>query len=74
MSNGNSLSRKGRHMATSTPARKKSAEEKLLESVGELIDSTAETMTAEEFRLAAKRSHEILDRALARPKQRRETA
>ncbi len=68
------MTRKGPGMSTENPAPAKSAEEKLLESVGELIDSAAKTMTAEEFRLAAKRSNEILDRALARPKQRRETA
>lgn len=68
------MTKNGPGMPTKNPARVKSAEEKLLESVGELIDSAAETMTAEEFRLAAKRSNEILDRALARPKQRRETA
>lgn len=68
------MTNKGLGMSTQNPARAKSAEEKLLESVGELIDSAAETMTAGEFRLAAKRSNEILDRALARPKQRRETA
>ncbi len=68
------MTKKGPGISTENPAETKSAEEKLLESVGELIDSAAETMTAEEFRLAAKRSNEILDRALARPKQRRETA
>jgi hypothetical protein len=68
------VTKKGPGISTENPAETKSAEEKLLESVGELIDSAAETMTAEEFRLAAKRSNEILDRALARPKQRRETA
>ena len=68
------MTKKGPGMSTRNPERAKSAEEKLLESVGELIDSAAETMTAKEFRLAAKRSNEILDGALARPKQRRETA
>jgi hypothetical protein len=68
------VTKKGPGMSTRNPARATSAEEKLLESVGELIDSAAETMTAKEFRLAAKRSNEILDGALARPKQRRETA
>ena len=68
------MTQKGLGVSTKNPERPKSAEEKLLESVGELIDSAAETMSAEEFRLAAKRSNEILDRALARPKQRRETA
>lgn len=68
------MTKKEPGMSTKNPEGTKSAEEKFLESVGELIDSAAETMTAEEFRLAAKRSNEILDRALARPKRRRETA
>ena len=68
------MTKTGSGISTKSTAGTKSAEEKLLESVGELIDSAAETMTAEEFRVAAKRSNEILDRALARPKQRRETA
>jgi hypothetical protein len=74
MGRGKAVTKKGPGMSTTNPAEVKSAEEKLLDSVGELIDSAAETMTAEEFRLAAKRSNEILDRALARPRQRRETA
>ena len=68
------MTKKGPGMSTRNPARAKSADEKLLESVGELIDSAAETMTAEEFRLAAKRSNEILDRALAAHSPRRGTA
>ena len=68
------MTKKGLGRSTRNPEGARSAEEKLLDSVGELIDSAAETMTAVEFRLAARRSNEILDRALARPKQRRETA
>jgi hypothetical protein len=61
-------------MATSTPAGQKSTEDTLLESFGELIDSAAEKMSDKEFKKAEKRSNEILDRALAQPKRRRETA
>jgi len=61
-------------MATSRPQQKKSAEDVLLESFGELIDSAAKTMNDEEFKKAEKKSSESLARALARPKRRRETA
>jgi hypothetical protein len=61
-------------MATSRPAQKQSAEDVLLESFGELIDSAAKTMSDKEFKKAEKKSSEILARALARPKRRRETA
>jgi hypothetical protein len=59
-------------MATSRPAPKKSAEDILLESFGELIDSAANTMSDKDFNQAEKKSSESLARALARPKQRRE--
>lgn len=74
MANGKTPPKKGPHMATSTPVRKKSAEDVLLESFGELIDSAAEKMSDKEFKKAEKKSSEILARALARPKRRRETA
>ena len=61
-------------MATSRSVPKKSAEDILLESFGELIDSAAEKMSDKEFKKAEKKSNEILARALARPKRRRETA
>jgi hypothetical protein len=61
-------------MATSRPESKKSAEDLLLESFGEIIDSAAKTMNDEEFKRAEKKSSESLARALARPKRRRETA
>lgn len=61
-------------MATSSPVKGKSAEDALLESFGELIDSAAEKMTDKEFKKAEKKSNEHLDRALANPKRRRETA
>jgi hypothetical protein len=68
-----SLFRKGPQMATS-PSRKRSAEDTLLDSFGELIDSAAEKMTDEDFKNAEKKSSESLARALAPPKRRRETA
>jgi hypothetical protein len=74
MSNGSARGKEGSRMATSRPAPKKSAEDVLLESFGELIDSAAENMSDEEFKKAEKKSTESLARALARPKQRRETA
>jgi hypothetical protein len=43
----------------------------LLESIGELIDSAAETMSAKEFGRAAKRANQTLDRALATEKRDR---
>jgi hypothetical protein len=61
-------------MAT-VPARKqKSAEDELLDSFGKLIDSAAEKLTDEEFRMAAKKSNETLDRAIAVHSRRRGTA
>jgi hypothetical protein len=74
MANNKTSPRKVPHMATSTPAGQKSTEDTLLESFGELIDSAAEKMSDKEFKKAEKRSNEILDRALAQPKRRRETA
>ena len=71
---GKSLFRKGPQMATSSPSKKRSAEDTLLDSFGELIDSAAEKMTDEEFKNAEKKSSESLARALAPPKRRRETA
>ena len=61
-------------MATSSPVKGKSAEDTLLESFGELIDSAAQKMSDKEFKKAEKKSNELLDRALERPKRRRETA
>jgi len=61
-------------MAT-VPARKhKSAEDELLDSFGELIDSAAKEMTDDEFSKAAKKSNETLDRAIAAHSRRRGTA
>jgi F0F1-type ATP synthase membrane subunit b/b' len=61
-------------MATSIPARKKSAEDELLESFGDLIDEAAEKMTDKEFEKAAKKSTATLDRAIAVHSRRRGTA
>ena len=61
-------------MPTKASARRKSAEDILMESVGELIDEAAETMTKEEFREMAKKTTEILDRAIAVHSRRRGTA
>jgi hypothetical protein len=69
-----SFSRKGPQMATTSPSRKRSAEDTLLDSFGELIDSAAGKMTDEDFKNAEKKSSESLARALAPPKRRRETA
>lgn len=67
------LPKKGPHVAT-TPGRRKSAEDELLDSFAELIDSAAEKMTDEEFETAAKKSNATLDRALASHSRRRGTA
>lgn len=61
-------------MATVPTRKQKSAEDELLDSFGELIDSAAEKMTDEEFRKTAKRSSETLDRAIAAHSRRRGTA
>jgi hypothetical protein len=74
MGNGNTLSEKGRHMATSRPVSGKSAEDELLESFGDLIDEAAKQMTDKEFEEAAKRSAATLDRAIAAHSRRRGTA
>jgi hypothetical protein len=67
-------SKKGLQMATSTPARKKSAEEELLASFGDLIDEAAQKMTDKEFEKAAEKSSATLDRAIAAHSRRRGTA
>jgi hypothetical protein len=61
-------------MATQKPESRRSAEDTLLESFGELIDSAAEKMSDKEFKRAEKKSREALARASTPPKQRRETA
>jgi hypothetical protein len=66
--------KKGPHMATTLPTRRKSAEDELLDSFGELIDSAAEKMTEQEFKKAAKKSNAALDRALTTRKRPSEPA
>lgn len=61
-------------MATTVPVRRKSAEDELLDSFGELIDSAAEKMSEQEFKKAAKKSNAALDRALTTRKRPSETA
>jgi hypothetical protein len=61
-------------MPAKASTRRKSAEDELMESLGNIIDEAAETMTKEEFRDAAKKSTEILDRAIAAHSRRRGTA
>lgn len=63
MANGKSLAKRAPRMAAVTP-RQKSAEDQLLESFAELIDSAAGKMTDSEFKDAAKKSSATLDRAI----------
>jgi len=74
MANKSVPPKKGPHMATTLPARRKSAEDELLDSFAELIDSAAEKMTEKEFKKAAKNSNAALDRALTPRKRPSETA
>lgn len=68
-------SKKGPRMAVPTSAtRRKSAEDKLLEDFGELIDSAAKKMPHEEFMKAANHAKETLDQAIAAHSRRRGTA
>ena len=60
-------------MPTSTPVRKQGAEEELLESFGELIDSAAETKSHKDFMKTAKKARTTLDRAIAAHSPRRGT-
>lgn len=48
--------------------------DELLDSFGEVIDSGAEKMDPSELRESEKRFNEIVDRAAASRKRRRETA
>jgi len=69
-------SKKRSRMRSCAPVRKekKSAQEALLDSFAEMIDSAAENMSAEDFRNAEKTSNEIFDQAIAAHSRRRETA
>ena len=59
---------------TPTPVRHKSAEDELLESFGELIDSAAKTMPHDEFMETAEKAKRTLDRAIAAHSRRHGTA
>jgi len=62
-------------MATTTaPVRHKSAEDELLESFGELIDSAAKRMSHDDFMKAAQKAKKTLDQAIAAHSRRRGTA
>ena len=62
-------------MATSrVPVRPKSAEDELLESFGELIDSAAQKLPHDEFMKAAEKAKKTLDQAIADHSRRRGTA
>ena len=54
--------------------KRKSATDELLDSFGEVIDSGAKKMDADELRESEKKFNEIADRAAASRKRRRETA
>jgi hypothetical protein len=60
-------------MATQPTGKRKSAEDELLDSFGELIDEAAKKMTDEEFLKTAEKSKQTLDRAIAAHSQRRGT-
>jgi len=62
------------HMATTARINRKSAKDEFLENFERLMDDAKETMSVREFRKAAKKSGEALDRAIARQKRRSETA
>lgn len=61
-------------MSVSTPIRKQSAEDELLESFGELIDSAAESKSHKKFMKAADKAKSTLDRAIASHSRPRDTA
>ncbi len=60
-------------MATS-PVKPKKAIDTLLDSMDELVDSAAEKMTPAELRRTRKEINDVVDRAVAAHKRRRETA
>lgn len=67
--------KKGPKMATSSvPVRHKSAEDELLDSFGELIDSAAKTMPHEKFMKTAEKAKKVLDQAIVSHQRRRGTA
>ncbi len=60
-------------MGTS-PVKPKKAIDTLLDSMDELVDSAAEKMTPAELRKTRKEINDVVDRAVAAHKRRRETA
>jgi hypothetical protein len=62
------------NIATVPAVQRKSAEEELLESFGQLIDEAGESMTDDEFLDTAEKSKRTLDRAIAVHSRRRGTA
>jgi hypothetical protein len=60
-------------MATA-PVRRKSAEDELLESFGELIDAAANTLPHEKFVKTAEKAKKTLDQAIDAHSRRRGTA
>jgi hypothetical protein len=74
MANDNTPPKKGPQMATSAKVHPKSAEDELLESFGELMDSAARKMSHEEFMKTAEKVKAGLDQAIATHSQRRGTA
>lgn len=69
----NTNRKKEARMATSS-AKQKSAVDTLMESMDELVDSAAKRMTPGELRKARKEINDVVDRAVAAHKRRRETA
>jgi hypothetical protein len=61
-------------MATSTPVKNQNAEDELLKSFGELIDSAAESMSHKQFMKTAEKAKSALDRAIVAHSQPRDTA
>jgi hypothetical protein len=65
--------KKEARMATSR-VKQKSAIDRLLQSMDELVDSAAKRMTPNELRKARKEINDVVDRAVVAHKRRRETA
>lgn len=60
-------------MPTSTPSKKQTVEDELLESFGELIDSASATMPHKQFMKTAKKTKSTLDHAIAAHSRPRDT-
>ncbi len=60
--------------SSTTPVRHKSAEDELLESFGELIDSAAKSMPHDKFMKVTKKAKKTLERATVVHSRRRGTA